>query len=168
MDSIHPRAKSERVLLFACGNTFRGDDGVGWCLGQAVRQQPPCSGLTVILTRQLLPEHAQAVSAAETVVFIDCDASTAPGTVSTLPVRPAEQLPHTLSHRLDPASLLKLSLDLYTRTPARSLLITVGGQSFEWTDRLSRTVKAAIPKALEEIRMALLQPSEIATPVHPA
>jgi hydrogenase maturation protease len=164
----HPEAKPERILLLACGNTFRGDDGVGWCIGRAVKLRPPCFALTVILTRQLLPEHAEAISAAEVVVFVDCDATTAPGAVSTLLIQPAETIPRTLTHHLDPASLLRLSRDLYARIPARAMLVTVGGESFEWTDRLSRTVKAAIPKALEEVRLALLQCSEPDAPMSPA
>jgi hydrogenase maturation protease len=164
-NSAHPEVKPEPILLLACGNTFRGDDGVGWCIGHTVRLHPPCSGLNVILTRQLLPEHAEAISAAEVVVFVDCDATTAPGAVSTLPIQPAETIPRTLTHHLDPASLLRLSRDLYARIPARALLVSVGGESFEWTDRLSSTVKAAIPKALEEVRSALLQSSQAAMPM---
>jgi Ni,Fe-hydrogenase maturation factor len=51
--------------------------------------------------------------------------------------------------------LLRLAHDLYARTPAHAVAITVGGESFEMTDRLSRTVRAAVPKALEAVRSAL-------------
>jgi hydrogenase maturation protease len=144
-----------RALLLACGNTLRGDDGVGWCIGCAVEQQLRRAGLTVVRTRQLLPEHAEAISAADIVVFVDCSAVSAAGTVSTILIQPAESLPRTLTHHLDPGSLLRLAHDLYARTPAHAVAITVGGESFEMTDRLSRTVKAAVPKALEAVRCAL-------------
>jgi hydrogenase maturation protease len=145
-----------RTLLVACGNTFRGDDGVGWCIGGAVEQQVHLTGLTVLRTRQLLPEHAEAVSAADVVVFVDCSAITAAGTVSTIPIEPAENLPRVLTHHLDPSVLLRLSRDLYDRTPGRAVAITVGGESFDWTDRLSRSVKSAVPEAMEAVRLALL------------
>ncbi len=158
--SAHPETKPQGILLLACGNTFRGDDGVGWCIGRALKSHPPCSGLNVILTRQLLPEHAEVISAAETVVFVDCDATTVPGQVSAFPVKPANSIPGTLTHHLDPASLLRLSLDLYARIPARAQIVTVGGESFEWTDHLSRTVKVAIPKAIKQVRSALLKAAD--------
>ncbi len=108
------------------------------------------------MTHQLLPEHAEAISSADVVVFVDCSAISTAGTVSTIPIQPAETLPRILTHHLDPASLLKLALDLYERVPANATVITVGGESFELTDRLTTTVKAAVPKALEAVRCALL------------
>ena len=147
-------AKPGRALLLACGNTLRGDDGVGWRIACALEQQP-CNGLTVLFTQQLLPEFAQAVSVADTVVFIDCSADTAAGTVSTIPIEPAKDLPRILTHHLDPASLLRLSLDLYAHAPARALAVTVGGESFALTDHLSKTVQAAVPTALQAVRNAL-------------
>lgn len=146
----------QRVLLLACGNTYRGDDGVGWRIGCAVEQQMQFAGLTVVRTRQLLPEHAEAISVADIVVFVDCSAITEAGTVSTILIQPAETLPGILTHQLDPGSLLRLALDLYARNPARAVVVTVGGNCFELTDRLSKPVKAAVPKALEAVRCALL------------
>jgi hydrogenase maturation protease len=147
--------KSQRTLLFACGNTLRGDDGVGWHIGCSVERQPPFNGLTVVRTRQLLPEHAEAMSTADVVVFVDCSAVTTAGTVSTVPIEPAESLPRSFTHDLDPASLLKLTLDLYSQIPRRVVAVTVGGESFELTDQLSRAVKSAVPKAIEAVRRAL-------------
>ena len=154
-----------RALLFACGNTFRGDGGVGWCIGCAVEQQLHLAGLTVVRARQLLPEHAEAVSAADVVVFVDCSAVAAAGTVSTIPIEPAESLPRVLTHHLDPTVLLRLSRDLYAHTPARAVAITVGGESFDWTDRLSRRVKSAVPEAIEAVRLALLG-APVTLPAH--
>jgi hydrogenase maturation protease len=158
--TLHPAnqpgrpAQPGRTLLLACGNTLRGDDGVGWRIACAVEQQP-CTRLTVLFTHQLLPEFAQDVSYADTVVFVDCSADTAAGTISTIPVEPAKDLPRTLTHHLDPAALLKLSLDLYAHAPARALAVTVGGESFALTDHLSKIVQAAVPKALKAVRNAL-------------
>jgi len=157
--TMHRRSKvnrPQRTLLFACGNTFRGDDGVGWRIGRAVEQQFEQDGLTVLWTRQLLPEHAGAISAADVVVFVDCSTVAAAGTVSSIPLEPAETLPRSLNHPLDPASLLKLSLELYARLPIRAVEVTIGGESFELTDQLSRPVKAAVPKAMEAIRSVFL------------
>ncbi|HEX9198988.1 MAG TPA: hydrogenase maturation protease [Acidobacteriaceae bacterium] len=158
MATLTPQSAGQtgRALLLACGNCFRGDDGVGWRIGSAVERTPPRPDLTVVMTHQLLPEHAEAISSADVVVFVDCSAISTAGTVSTIPIQPAETLPRILTHHLDPASLLKLALDLYERVPANATVITVGGESFELTDRLTTTVKAAVPKALEAVRCALL------------
>ena len=152
----HRTSHTERALLLACGNCFRGDDGVGWRIGSAVEQQPPRTGLTVVMTQQLLPEHAEAISSADIVVFVDCSAISTAGTVSTIPIQPSETLPRILTHHLDPASLLRLTLNLYERIPSTAVVITVGGESFGLTDHLSKTVKAAVPRALEAVRCALL------------
>lgn len=161
MNRFSNTKRPRRTLLLACGNTFRGDDGVGWRIGCAVEQQFETNGLTVLWTRDLLPEHAGAISAADIVVFVDCSAVSAAGTVSTIALKPAQTLPRTLSHHLDPASLLKLSLDLYSRVPTRAIAVTIGGESFELTDQLSRPVKAAVPKALEAIRKAFLSTAAV-------
>ena len=152
----HSPNPPQRALLLACGNTYRGDNGVGWRIGHAVEQQLQLTGLTVVRTRQLLPEHAEAISAADIVVFVDCSAVAEAGTVSTIPIQPADTLPRILTHHLDPGSLLRLALDLYARNPARAIAVTVGGHCFELTDRLSKPVKAAVPKAMEAVRCALL------------
>jgi Ni,Fe-hydrogenase maturation factor len=47
-------------------------------------------------------------------------------------------------------------LNLYERIPSTAVVITVGGESFALTDHLSKTVKAAVPRALEAVRCALL------------
>ena len=60
-----------------------------------------------------------------------------------------------MTHHLDPGSLLRLALDLYDRSPAQAVAITVGGESFELSDQLSKPVKAAVPRALEAVRSAL-------------
>lgn len=155
MTSTPQSSTFPRALLFACGNTFRGDDGVGSSIGCAMERNSHHPGLRIVRAQQLLPEHAEAISTADVVIFVDCSAVTTAGTVTTTPLLPAETLPRILTHHLDPASLLRLTLDLYGRVPARANLVTVGGESFAFTDQLSRSVKAAVPKALQAIRSAL-------------
>jgi hydrogenase maturation protease len=109
-----------------------------------------------MFTQQLLPEHAEAVSGADVVVFVDCSGTSAAGTVSNLSLQAAESLPRVITHHLEPAALLRLSLDLYARIPPRAFVVTIGGECFGLTDQLSRSVKAAVPKALLLIRQTLL------------
>jgi hydrogenase maturation protease len=144
------------VLVLACGNTLRGDDGVAWHIGAALEQDGADPETEIVLTHQLLPEHAEMVSTADLVVFIDCTAITEPGVISTIPIPPAHVLPSIFTHHLNPASLLKLAQDLYGRIPSRAIAITVGGQSFELNEELSQPVTAAIPIAVEVVRRAFV------------
>lgn len=154
MSAFHSSQSSQRTghtLLLACGNALRGDDGVGLRIGRAAEKLLPTSDLSVILTHQLLPEHAHEIAKAETVLFVDCSAVAEPGTVSVLAVEPEGTDSCFFTHHFAPASLLALAQRLYASAPKQAVLISVGGVSFELTDQLSRAVKAAIPLALKAI-----------------
>jgi len=142
-------------LILACGNTLRGDDGIGWQIAAALEQDVSNADAHIVVTRQLLPEHAELISRAEVVVFIDCSAHAEAGQVQSIPIVPAEQLPRILTHHLDPASLLRLALDLYEKVPSHAIAITVGGDFFELSEELSAPVKAAIPDAVLAVQQAL-------------
>ncbi len=146
-----------KALLLACGNTLRGDDGVGWWIGGQVEQNLTLPELEVVLTHQLLPEFADPISKAEVVVFVDCSAVTAPGAVSVFPVEAAAELPRILTHQLDPSSLLRMAVDYYGRTPRAAIAVTVGGQSFGLADGLSDAVQAAVPSAVKAVEGILLE-----------
>jgi len=150
------------VLVLACGNTLRGDDGVASHVGSALQTEFQDKqidfvdfAVEVILTQQFLPEHAEPLSRTDTAIFIDCSAIAKPGFVSTNRLSPAQSLPRIFTHHLDPASLLKLTQDLYGRVPARALLITIGGGSFELQQRLSEPVAAAIPIAVRAVHQVI-------------
>jgi hydrogenase maturation protease len=138
-----------RALVLACGNTLRGDDGVGWWIAGRVEQYFGSCDVEVEFVRQLTPELSDQVSCAELVIFVDCSSIVAPGDVSVLPVSPAELLPRILTHHLDPASLLRLSADLYGRIPDEAYVVAVGGESFELVETLTEPVTAAVPVAVE-------------------
>ena len=146
------------ILVLACGNSLRGDDGVALHIGSALKDEmqdkPVESGVEVILTQQLLPEHAEPLSRTNCAIFLDCSAIDQPGVVSTHALSPAQSPPRPFNHYLDPASLLKLAQDLYGRIPLRAVAITVGGQSFGLNEQLSKSVTAALPIALEAVRYA--------------
>lgn len=164
MASLEPHSETwPRVLVLACGNVLRGDDAAGWKIGCAVKRQRRMAGLTVLLTTQLLPEHAEAVSNADIVAFVDCSAVVPAGAVTTDRILPAESLPRIFTHHLDPASLLRLALDLYGHAPRQAIAITVGGESFGVTSRLSEAVHAALPHAIEVVYSGLYAVRSIGT-----
>jgi hydrogenase maturation protease len=149
--------ESGRKLLLACGNSLRGDDGVGWKIAEAVEVEQDAADVKVIITQQFTPELAEAIRDADTVVFVDAAANTAAGEVTLLRLTPAAELPRLLTHHMPPDSLLTLTQDLYGKLPARAFAVTVGGASFELGETITETVAAAIPRAVAMVRKLLTE-----------
>ena len=147
----------QRQLVLACGNTLRGDDGVGWKIAEALESDPSLSAVRVRIAQQWTPELAEEISGCDVVVFVDCSAISEPGTVSVIPVEVAQSSVGSLTHNVTPGSLLAMSLELYGRIPARSVAVTVGGRSFELAEGLTEAVELAIPRAVGAIQQLLSQ-----------
>jgi hydrogenase maturation protease len=144
-----------RQLVLACGNTLRGDDGVGWRIAEAVENDPSLPGVLVVVTHQLTPELAQPISGADTVIFVDCSAVSLPGEVSVFPVSPATDHTTSLTHNVNPATLLALAQEIFGATPSRAFAITVGGKSFELSEELTEPVRLAVPEAVRALHRLL-------------
>ena len=147
-----------RVLVLACGNPLRGDDGVGWRIAEAFQRAHPTSDVEIITAPQLTPEMAERVSGAKTVVFVDASATEPPGSVSSKPVEAAPAVPSSLTHSLEPTALLAMVHSLYGRAPRRAFALAVGGASFALGEELSEPVRRAVPQAVRKIG-ALLAPA---------
>ncbi|MGA2482816.1 MAG: hydrogenase maturation protease [Candidatus Acidiferrales bacterium] len=144
-----------RLLVLACGTLLRGDDGVGWRIAEALVQTPFAAEIEVLTSQQLTPELAESVSRAEAVVFVDASGEEPPGSISLKPVAPAPSVPGSLTHHLDPATLLATAQILYGRTPRRAHVLTVGAGSFDLGEELSEPVCRAIPDAVRMIETLL-------------
>jgi hydrogenase maturation protease len=137
-----------RALLLACGNPLRGDDGLGGWLATKVQEQFASSQLEVVASRQFTPEMAEPISTADTVIFLDCSATSEPGQISRHPVEATTKPARLMTHHMSPESLLWMSQELYGRVPRVAYLITVGGESFTMEERLSDAVRNAAPAVL--------------------
>ena len=147
----------QRQLVLACGNTLRGDDGVGWKIAEALESDAALSAVRVRIAQQWTPEMAEEISESDVVVFVDCSAIAEPGAISVIPVEAARSSVGSLTHNVTPGSLLAMSLELYGRIPARAVAVTVGGKSFELAEGLTAPVEVAIPLAVSAIRQLLSQ-----------
>jgi hydrogenase maturation protease len=137
-----------RCLILACGNSLRGDDGLGPWLAQWARERFRAdAGVHVIARLQWTPELAEEIAAAESVVFLDASVEAAPGTVRVAPVESAQDAGEVATHHNDAAHLLQLCCDLYGVAPRSSLLLTVGVGSTELGEGFSEAVAAALPEA---------------------
>lgn len=131
------------ILVFALGNPLRADDGAGPAIAEGLAALVP--GLEVVEAAELLPEHADAVAAADGVLFLDAAADGPPGEVRTAPVLPRAARA-ALLHALLPAELLGLARALHGRAPPAAL-VTIAGADFSYREALSPEVAAALPAA---------------------
>ena len=149
-----------RLLVLAYGNPLRGDDGVAWHIAQALGKMLRDPSTEIAILHQLTPELAETVSKADAVIFLDAVADTLPGLISLESVDAAPPDSVAFTHILTPSTLLALARALYRKAPARALLLTVGGGSFDFADGLSDPVRRAVPQAVKKI-VELIQWQEL-------
>ncbi|HTZ46540.1 MAG TPA: hydrogenase maturation protease [Verrucomicrobiae bacterium] len=147
-----------RVLVLACGNALRGDDGVALHIASCANGVFGPETL-VHTDQQWTPELAQPISEAETVVFLDASASMPPGEITCRELGTASSPLSSFTHQITPQALLALARDLYGSHPSRAYLLTVGGASFDLKEGLSEPVSHAIPQAIERIKALLVSVS---------
>jgi hydrogenase maturation protease len=149
-----------RCLILACGNTLRGDDGVGPLLAAWAEERFRAEASVRVLSRQQwTPDLAADIAQAESILFLDCSAESAPGLVRVDSVQPSAGNPGLATHHLGAAELLGLARVLFDSLPREALLLTVGAGSTELSERFSEPVQAALPEArrlLEETVLRLI------------
>jgi hydrogenase maturation protease len=144
-----------RALVLACGNSLRGDDAVALHVARELRAGL-CEPETVVHdSTQWAPELAESISEAEVVIFVDASAVLPAGKVISRRVSPKPEDPGSISHSCSPGGLLALAKQLYGVVPSSAFLITIGAQSFEFSEELSDAVKLTIPEALAQIKAIL-------------
>jgi len=137
------------VVLIGFGADLRGDDALGPIVGRQLAERfDGVDGVTVELCQGLTPDLAAILKAAELAVFIDCSAELGPGEFEERPIGPDADASLSMVHFLDPPALLTWTARLYGRAP-RGVLLSVGGESFEISERLSPRVAAHVPRLIE-------------------
>ena len=153
-----PQLNPTRCLILACGNTLRGDDGVGLWLAewaaQHFSQQP---GVRVVADHQWTPELAEDVAHAHSVLFIDCSLGSDTGSLHLTPVVPSPSGPEHNTHHLGAAELLALGRELYSSLPREALQLTIGAGLTELGESFSPAVTAALPEACKLIEETILR-----------
>jgi hydrogenase maturation protease len=144
------------VLIIGCGTPLRADDGVAWHVLESLQNSADNTGLVLEPVHQLTPELAEAISKADTVIFVDAAEGPA-GQVVVKLVDSTASAAARLTHSLTPASLLSLSRELYGRAPAKAFLVLVGGYSFELSEKLSEPVARSVAHAMNAIRQIICE-----------
>jgi hydrogenase maturation protease len=146
-----------RCPILACGNTLRGDDGIGpWLAQWAEDRFIAQAGVRVISRQQWTPELAEEIAHSESVLFLDCSVDSAAGSVRTIHVERAHPDEGLATHHVGAPQLLQLAHELYDSQPRTSLLLTVGAGSIELGEEFSAEVTAAQPEACRQIEEIVL------------
>lgn len=147
-----------QCLVFACGNTLRGDDGIGPFLAAWAEEHFAHDPRIAVFNRQQwTAELAEDLSTARLALFLDCSAESAPGQLMLFPVAPAEIPPRTFTHHMTAPELLYLARDFFGSLPRAARMLTIGAGSMELGEHFSAEVTAAIPEARRMIEEALQQ-----------
>ncbi len=139
-----------RCLILACGNTLRGDDGVGpWLSAWAEERFDAEPAVRVLSRQQWTPDLSEDVALSEYVLFIDCAVDSGPGEVRLREIDPAPSGPPLATHHVSAADLLILGQELYDSKPRAALQLTVGAASVEIGETLTLSVMQALPEACD-------------------
>ncbi len=145
-------------LILACGNTLRGDDGVGPWLAQWAEERFSANpAVRVVSRQQWTPDLAEDVAHAEWVIFVDCAIDAEPGAVRVALLQPARSEPGVATHHMGAAELLALSEHLYASLPRQALLLTVAAGSTELGETFSKSVNDALPGACKMLEATVLR-----------
>jgi len=138
------------LLILAYGNPLRGDDGVGWAVGERLAAFLPEEVAEVLVQHQLTPELAEPISRAAQVIFVDAAEGGSPGTLCWTALYPESSPAQAFTHQVDPTSLLAAAQELYGHAPTAHLL-TVTGADFGYGEGLSPAVAQATDEAVAKI-----------------
>lgn len=155
LEDIEPVMK---YLVIGYGNTLRCDDGAGYYVAEQIAEW----GLENVRSRpchQLTPELADEMAQADTVIFVDAIAPSAPqpAEITLQPLQDDE--PSTtvnLGHGLNPRSLLAMTHSLYGRQP-RAYGVLIPTEQFDFGDQISTTTQRGIETATQRMRQFIVQ-----------
>lgn len=151
-----------RTLIFGYGNYDRQDDGAAWHVISLLRKALSIpdhetidddfisdDDLIFVFQLQLTPELAESVAQFDRVCFIDAHTGAVPEDVHYEVLHPSYQ--HSpLTHHLTPSSLLSIIQTIYHNVP-ESVLVSIRGYSFEFTQSLSTQTQMLVPLAVNKI-----------------
>jgi hydrogenase maturation protease len=139
---------SVELLVIGYGNTLRGDDGVGPRVAEAVEQMN-LPGVGTLICQQLSPEHAEPISHARRVVFVDA-AVDAPREVQLRKLEPGESS-QLMAHAADPRTMLALARDVFGHAP-QAWWLTIPVTELGFSQELSPQAEAGLRAAVEQIK----------------
>ncbi len=160
--------KPNGLLIIGYGNPLRGDDGVGPKVVEAV-DSLHLPGVRTLVCQQLSPEHADPVSRARTVIFVDAEIvqgsefkvqscgipNPEPGTRNSELIRWRKLEPNgssqLMAHAADPRTMLALARDVFGHAP-EAWWLTIPAVSLGFGSDLSPEAEAGCRAALRHLQ----------------
>ncbi|HEX5399030.1 MAG TPA: hydrogenase maturation protease [Verrucomicrobiae bacterium] len=144
----HPSPRANRdILIVGYGNTLRGDDGVGVRVAEAV-EKLNLPGIRTLTCQQLSPEHADPVSRAHTVIFVDA-AVDSPKEVLLRKLEPGASS-QLMAHAADPRTLLALARDVFGHAPD-AWWLTIPATKLDFSEDLTPEAQRGFAQAVKTI-----------------
>jgi hydrogenase maturation protease len=143
-----PQPQPTGWLIIGYGNTLRGDDGVGPRVAEAV-DALRWPGVSTLLCQQLSPEHAEPISQAGRVVFVDASVE-AFDEVELRELAPGETT-QLMAHAADPRTLLALARDVFGHAP-KAWWLTIPAKELGFSEQLSPVTQLGLERAIELVR----------------
>jgi hydrogenase maturation protease len=139
----------QHLLVIGYGNTLRCDDGVGPRVAETIGAL--ClPGVRTLVCQQLSPEHAEPVSQAHTVIFVDA-AVDAPNEVQFRRLEPGETS-QLMAHAADPRTMLALARDVFGHAP-EAWWLTIPALKLDFGETFSPETEAGFHEALRRIQL---------------
>lgn len=156
-----PATISPELLVIGYGNTLRGDDGVGPRVAEAIGKLN-LPGVRTLVCQQLSPEHAEPVSRAHTVVFVDAETVQGSGIPNPQPatlnrelirwrkLKPGESS-QLMAHAADPRTLLALARDVFGHAP-QAWWLTIPAVKLDFSEELTPEARSGFAEAVNKIQ----------------
>jgi hydrogenase maturation protease len=141
------------ILVIGYGNTLRGDDAAGVRAAELLRDR--VDDVDVVLVTDLSLELAAPISHHDHVVFIDASAE---GDSVRLRSIDAKTPPPALStHTSSPWTLVEACRRIYGRTPRRTILATIPGETFDLGETLSNRTGQLVEECVSTLQAEILK-----------
>ncbi|HWR35303.1 MAG TPA: hydrogenase maturation protease [Clostridia bacterium] len=154
-----------KVIVIGYGNPLRSDDSFGWRATEELQKLISNNEVEFIECQQLGPELAEKISHTELVIFIDASTNGVAGTISCRNIEAAEPKSGSLTHHMDPSTLLTCALTLYKQCP-EALMVTVTGECFGYGKNLSQPVAKSLPGIVHHLHEVVAQKCGMAEVAH--
>lgn len=136
------------LLVIGYGNTLRSDDGVGPRVAEAI-EKLGLPGVRTLICQQLSPEHAEMISRAERVVFVDA-AVDAPKEVQLRELAPGDTT-QLMAHAADPRTMLALAREVFGHAP-QAWWLTIPAMEMDFGETLSPSAQRGLLEAVVKIQ----------------
>ncbi len=153
----------KRTLVIGFGNVHRRDDGAGFVVLNALREEmgrPPLDadddgyddlghGIDTLLLHQLVPDLAETVAPYDLVIFVDAHVGIIPELLREEEVI-ARYEATIVPHQLHPGMVLALAHELFG-SHVRGVLLSIRGYDFDFGEGLSAQTAALVPPAVTRV-----------------